>query len=263
MGEKLVCISDSHQRWFNIEKVLRQEEFDELILLGDYFDSFFSPPVVNSFEEVCFNLACLILSPPKGKKVVPLVGNHDIPYVYHNNKHSRTSSHKHGAYYCSGVTANKINKFRKRFFDKGLRDQFFIDNFKLAYRSQGWTFSHAGIVPNHLPYGTTIDDFINIDCQDAWKNFRDLSHQRNYLLSDVGECRGGKNAIGGLVWLDYRKEFFASSQVGRQIFGHTFHPGSPQVTAEGTDCESWCLDTGEHYAVIENGQLEIKKYSEL
>jgi len=37
-----------------------------------------------------------------------------------------------------------------------------------------------------LPYGHTIDSFVDDICVDAWKNFRMFNHPHNYLISDVG-----------------------------------------------------------------------------
>jgi hypothetical protein len=105
----------------------------------------------------------------------------------------------------------------------------------------------------HLPYNTDISSFVHIHAREAWANFRQLTHPKNYLLSDVGQCRGGSSRLGGLLWLDWNHEFRTSETVGRQILGHTTVP-SPTSKGEGGG-KSWNIDTGGHYGVIESGEF--------
>jgi len=257
---KTIIIADIHQRVENVKTILdREKNADEFIFLGDWFDSFHNPPKVTSFRETCAFLRELVLNKKYyQQKLTFCVGNHDLSYIYRNNRPSATSVHNTPEYYCSGVTSSKVNTFRKEFFDKGLNDKFFLRNFQIAYQSQGWTFSHAGVIPQHLPYGGNLKDFVEKDCVDAFNCFRQLrNYPKNYILSDVGECRGGWAQFGGLLWLDYSREFYASSDIGKQVFGHS-RGTDCRVTAEETDYESWCLDDEKSYGIIENGKLLIK-----
>jgi hypothetical protein len=257
---KTIVIPDIHQRINNIRTILEKEqEYDEVVFLGDYFDSFFEPPKVASFEDTCEYLKHLITEHPNKDKFVFLLGNHDLQYIYLNNKDSHSSVTTPLNYYCSGFTKNKASKFRKVFFDNGYKDDFFIKNFKLVHQTQGWTLSHAGIHPSHIPYSKDLDFFVNVMAKEAWEKFRHLNHQYNWIMSSAGICRGGLDKIGGIVWHDWRYEFETSSLTGKQIVGHTTIP-EPACIGKDTDNECWNLDTEKHYGVLVDGKLLSNPY---
>jgi hypothetical protein len=256
---KIVIIPDVHQNSRFCNYILDKEKnVDRYIFLGDFFDSFRSPPEVDGFEEACEYLKYLVLEHPQKDKFIFLLGNHDASYFYNNNKSCRTSAALTPNYHCSGVTKSKVSTFRKCFFDKGLKDDFLFDHFKLAHKEEEWTFSHAGIMISHLPYGQKVDTFINETCREALIRFRELSHPHNYLLTQVGYYRGGNSAIGGLLWCDWRSDFVASSDIGKQVVGHTTVL-KPDVIGKDTDFETWCLDCNQQfYGVIEDKKLNTK-----
>lgn len=261
----ILVIPDIHQDFTFLYKILDRygEKAEKIIFLGDYFHSFLLPPEVHSFRNSCKQLKYLVLEHSLKDKFVFCIGNHDIPFIYHNNKTGYSHAEITPTYYCSGLTRSQISDFRKEFFDQGLRDNFFLNNFKLAVKYNGWIFSHGGISIKHIPYGNSINNFIEEIIPDAFNNFRNLSYKYNYLLSDVGICRGGNNQIGGILWHDWKREFFASSDIGKQIVGHT-HVNIPDCKAQGTDYESWCLDDGQRsFALInKEGVISIKNIYE-
>lgn len=262
-NQRICIVPDVHQQIYNVEKLIDKEKYDKVIFLSDFCDSYLKPPFVASFENTCLFLRHLLIQHPRLKDFKFLLSNHDLAYIYRNNKPYNSSVHKTPNYYCSGISSNKVSTFRKVFYSEGLRDDFFINRYDLAIKINGWIFSHAGIIPQHLSYGSNIDSFIKYDCRQAWVNFRDRNHPRNYLLTDIGERRGGENQCGGILWLDYKSEFYGSVDIGKQIFGHS-HVETPTVNAEGTEYESWCLDDGQNsYAILENNKVTIKKYSDL
>lgn len=254
---KTLVIPDIHQRLDFVESILKKEkEYDEVIFLGDWFDSFLEPPEVASFEETCVYLRNLINEHPQKDKFVFLLGNHDIGYIYENKDFSCHRISKTLKYFCSGFTASKAKKFRHQFFDRGLKDEFFINNFKVAHQSQGWTFSHAGIVPQHFPYGYTTEALVESLLPDVWRNFRNLEYQHNHLISGVGVARGGWENVGGLTWCDWNREFHASSMVGKQVLGHTTVK-EPACESQNTETESWNIDTEKYYAMIKNEKISF------
>jgi hypothetical protein len=255
---KTIVIPDVHHRIKNVQNILDVEtDYDEVVFLGDWFDSFHEPPIVASFEDTGLYLKHLITEHPNKSKFIFLLGNHDIQYIYCNNNSSHTSIHSPASYYCSGFSKNKAKTFRKVFFDNNLKDQFFIDNFRLVYKTQNWTLSHAGLHASHIPYNKDIDFIINVAAKEAWKNFRNISHQHNWIISAVGLCRGGCDRVGGALWLDWRYEFQPEIVLGKQIVGHTTI-SAPSVLGQGTDIESWNFDTTKHYCVIDNGVVVPK-----
>jgi hypothetical protein len=258
---KTLVIPDVHQDLAGVRKVFqieKLESFDEIIFLGDWFDSFHEPPKVSSFKDTCLFLRDLVWN-NKSNKMVFLVGNHDLAYIYNNKKSGYSSIVPSLTYWCSGVTKNKIGTFRQVFHDKSLKDDWFINNFKIAHKSQGWIFSHAGMVNRQIPYGHTIDKVIDEVLPDVWANFRNTLHSKNALISAVGTVRGGQDNTGGLLWLDYYSEFFPSADVGKQVFGHSYVP-EPTASAFDTEYESWNLDTNlKDYAIIRDGRLTTYK----
>jgi len=258
---KTLVIPDVHQDIEGVLKIFKAEDidsFDEIIFLGDWFDSFYEPPRVASFKDTCLFLTDLVWSNKNGK-IIFLVGNHDLAYIYNNKKSGYTSVAPSITYWCSGVTKSKISTFRQVFYDKGLKDDWFVKNFKIAHCSQGWIFSHAGMVNSQIPYGHTVNQVVDEVIPDVWLNFRNVAYCQNALISAIGIARGGQDNAGGLLWLDYYNEFFASPDIGRQVFGHSYVP-EPTATALNTEYESWNLDTNlKDYAIIRDGRLTTRR----
>ena len=134
---KTIVIPDVHQRTEFVKKALEEKNYDEVVFLGDWFDSFFDPPKVTGFEDTCEYLKHLVLEHPNKDKFVFLIGNHDLGYIYENKDFSVHRISKTLKYFCSGFTASKAKKFRHAFFDHGLKDDFFFKHFKIAHQTQG------------------------------------------------------------------------------------------------------------------------------
>ena len=259
---KTLVIPDIHQRINNVKWILENEKvYDEVVFLGDWFDSFFDPPKVAGFEETCEYLKHLILEHPDKDKFVFLLGNHDLSYIHENKDFSCNKISKTLKYYCSGFTASKAKKFRHAFFDHGLKDEFFTEHFDIVHRTQGFTLSHAGLSDKHIPYGLTPDDVIEKIVPVVWKNFRDFTRPHNYLISGAGYCRGGDCNIGGILWQDWNQEFLASEAIGKQIVGHTTTK-EPDCLAMNKPYESWNIDTEKDYGIILDGRFITKRISE-
>lgn len=256
---KTIVIPDVHQRIRSVRHILNAEtNYDEVVFLGDWFDSFYEPPKVTAFEETCEYLRHLVLDHPNRDKFVFLIGNHDLSYIYENKDLSSNRISKTVKYYCSGFTASKAKKFRHQFFDRGLKDEFFTENFKVVHRTQGFTLSHAGLSEKHIPYGLTANDLIDKIIPEIWKNFRDMTRPHNYLLSGAGYCRGGDCNVGGVLWQDWNNEFQPSIEIGCQIVGHTTTK-EPVCIGMNTQYESWNLDTEKDYGIIIDGRMTTKR----
>ncbi len=256
---KTIVIPDVHHRIKGVQNILDSEkDYDEVVFLGDFFDSFLEPPIVAGFADTCAYLKHLVLEHPSKDKFKFLVGNHDMLYIYCNNGKSDKRVAQIRAYHCSGFTNNKAKKFRKCFYDQGLKDDFFIDNFRIAYKTQGFTLSHAGFHERHIPAMRDFDYVLNEIVPDVWKNFRNLNHQYNWILSGAGYCRGGFLSVGGALWLDWNQEFIASEHIGKQIVGHTRSLDGPKCIYPNTEKESWNIDTEQHYGIIQDGKFKTK-----
>ena len=256
---KTLVIPDVHQRIESVKSILDAEkDYDEVVFLGDWVDSFYEPPKVAGFEQTCEYLKYLVLEHPNKDKFVFLIGNHDLSYIYENKNFSPNPISKTLKYYCSGFTISKARKFRRVFFDHGLKDDFFFTHFKFAHQTQGWTLSHAGISIKFFPYGYTMDRFVNELLPDVWKNFRNLEYNHNEIISAAGYHRGGSHPVGGVIWHDWRAEFHPILETGKQIVGHTTIK-DPECIHMKTPLECWNLDTEKDYGVIIDGRLITKK----
>jgi hypothetical protein len=259
---KTLVIPDVHQRTNSVEKILKNEtSYDEVVFLGDWFDSFYDPPKVTGFENTCEYLKSLVLEHPNKDKFVFLIGNHDLSYIYENKNFSDKPISKTLKYFCSGFTVSKAKKFRHAFFDKGLKDDFFFKHFKFAHQTQGWTLSHAGISIRMFPYGYTMERFVNELLPDVWKNFRNLEYNHNEIISAAGYHRGGNHPIGGVIWCDWRAEFNSIIETGKQIVGHTTIK-EPDCIHMNTPLECWNLDTEKDYGIIIDGMMTTKHIPE-
>jgi hypothetical protein len=255
---KTLVIPDIHQKTKVIEQILAYEKsFDEVVFLGDWFDSFYEPPQVSSFMDTCQFLKELLTEHPHKNKFKFLVGNHDASYIYYNNGFSNENIPEIDGYFCSGFTPEKAKQFRSHFFDKKLQDDFFLKHFKLAHQTQGYTLSHAGIHPKHLRESVSINKLVEEILPKIWENFRNLDYPQNLIFSGAGFARYGNVPVGGLMWLDWREEFETSEDIGRQIVGHT-KVKEPSVKYLNSPIESWNIDTEKDYGIILNGRFSTK-----
>ena len=260
---KTLVIPDIHQRTELILNTLEKESYDEAVFLGDWLDSYFEPPKVTSFEKTCETLRELVLEHPRRENFVFLVGNHDMNYIFNNVGSSHKSHTVKTEYFSSGYTKNKCKLFRKVFWDAGLRDSFFIEHFKPAYKTQGWTLSHAGFIPEVLPYMVSLDKVLEEILPETWKNFRNVGFIHNYLISAVGLVRGGSHPVGGVFWLDWHYEMTPHKATGNQVVGHTTVAAPHKAVSDDGKAVCWNLDTEKHYGIIENEQVYIRTYADL
>lgn len=88
---KNIYIGDIHGRDIWKQIVKEHEDADNIIFIGDYFDSFNVPPLtqLRNIEEILDFKKWGELDP--SKKVYLLVGNHDIHYFPNNSPWSETS----------------------------------------------------------------------------------------------------------------------------------------------------------------------------
>jgi len=259
-----LVVGDIHQDLDPIRWLLDNEHFDELISVGDWVDTKKPQSEVLTFEETCYALRALILRHEHKRKIRFILGNHDLQYIYASNALSTSHSCKENPYSSTSYSHKKAKKWRKCFFDANLKDSFFLEHFALAYQTQGWTISHAGIIPEHIPKDMKLKEFVESECEQVWKNFRNLDYPNNYILRGVGRSRGGKDNFGGMLWLDWDKEFYMHPETGNQILGHTrvAVPESKHLRFGDTLLKAWNINTEKHYGVIEDGIFGFREFYE-
>lgn len=246
---KTLIIPDIHQDIGWAKRILWEEEdrCDNVVFLGDYFDTFKDPDNVKIYS---IKNTCLWLNETKerlGDRAVWLIGNHDVSYmsVY---KKGDFSPQNNTFYYCSGWTKSKASEI-----NKNLREDFFSD-LELCVQVGDYIASHAGFNDLHLsPHLGVLDNIKAI--HQKWENEKhSFKHEAFHWIWDVGPCRNGNDRVGSPVWLDWNHEFADIEEI-KQIVGHT-------SSYEGArSCGlNWCLDGMQScYGVVnEQGELSIK-----
>jgi predicted phosphodiesterase len=241
---RTLIIPDVHQDLMfpSFALALEKDNYDKIIFLGDFFDSFFSPPRVYGVKDVCDWLLDLRLKYP----VEILVGNHDISYyedVFFAERNPYSSRHDK-RFICSGYTRAKSHKIAKKLTPE------FVRSCKIAVMEQGYVLSHAGFHPA-LCGKLTAEELV-ATVNNAWDRFPYAITSGDNWIYQVGQARGGAwGQYGGPMWLDYFEEFDPAHFP--QIFGHTNNPSPRKME------DNYMLDAGQRvYGILENGKLTIK-----
>jgi len=198
---KVITVPDVHGRQY--WKEINPEEYDKIVFDGDYVDQF--PPMTDI--EIEYNLIEIIeLKKNYPNKVVLLLGNHDIQYMF-----------RHEGYSCSGYRPSMDLKLNQIFRENK-------DLFQIAYQIQNYIWTHAGISHGWYEYNKT-------DIERIWKEFNciDLADtfnhmlwmKENRLLHQVGRKRGGAYSFGGITWADRNETCNQYINDYHQIVGHT------------------------------------------
>lgn len=113
---KLAVIGDIHGR----DSWKKVKDWDELVFIGDYFDSFNVPAIdqIHNFGEI------LELKRSSKKPVTLLIGNHDAHYL--------------GCSKCSGFQYDKKDAITKTLLDA-------LEDLQMSYYQGNVLFTHAGV----------------------------------------------------------------------------------------------------------------------
>lgn len=186
---KTIVIPDVHGRRF-WEDALNQT-YDTMIFLGDYLDPY--PKDKISFEAAIVEFEWILDCARKDPKIILLLGNHDIHYLYNDYGCCRFNS----KYY---TVCHKLFNDNQDLFLNGC----IIDN---AF------FSHAGISKEWLKYNKL--DKLSPDEIEAVIYGNDQHH----ILNQIGYTRSGVYPCGGPFWCDISE--FKNPYEIPQIFGHS------------------------------------------
>lgn len=239
---RYLIIPDIHDKIRKANQIIERESHDHLLLLGDYFDDYKTG--VTDAADTAKQVKCWLNDP----SATCLLGNHDMSYGW---------GRQNRRLLCPGFDAAKwivIN---------GILTSRDWQKFKLHTWLEGerglWLVSHAGIHPTWLEgaepesYRDTIDRL----CANAWGC---LNRREHHALLGRGESRSGDQEVGGINWLDW-DELIPIPGLN-QLTGHT--PGSSVRYRSAPTSLNICLDTNlSHYAVFQDGRLEIKSYTEM
>jgi hypothetical protein len=243
---KIVAIGDLHGK--DVWKGIDPNQYDKIIFLGDYFDSFSIP----QSKQVSNFLELLEFKKSNPDRVVLLIGNHDMHYF-------------DISYRCSGFNSNTFNSIhdtiKKCVYNNTLQAAYEIITIGSTY-----LFTHAGVSKQWLEQTirfmgiefTTIGELLNkmIDSR-----YRDL-------ICSCSSLRGGFDKYSGPLWLDKLESAKKSIQIRdvHQVVGHSFVSGIEmfkyrfidedaeiEYGASITFCD--CLDTRTEFYDLELGDV--------
>lgn len=247
---KTIIISDLHNRVDWVEDALLSSllrPYDRVVFLGDYFDNYGDTP------DDAMKSAIWLKQSLKMPNRIHLYGTHDLWYRFPSNPYI-------------GASGNTIEKY---YAIQKILDSNDWNLLKLYHYEQDYLMTHAGIHPyliseyvyrnrdifdkyivnNNLQLGT--QDIINKIVKPATENaLKRVSQGFTDTRLDAGFARGGRQPVGGIIWLDWNREFEPVPYLN-QIVGHTEHKYPEEKITENS--KNYDLDTRSHnLGILEN-----------
>ena len=221
---KIIVIGDVHGRttWRNILEL--ESDYDKVVFLGDYFDSF--NKTINEQEKEFNDIMNL-----DDNKTIRLLGNHDYHYMV------------------DGCCYSGFNKSTKFLIQKKLQDLFLQNKIQLIHIYEDIIMSHAGISKYWLDNVSNIHDVNEINNKTL--DLHTLNH--NSILGYNGY---GDTISNSFIWI--RPKSLESNCIDnyRQIVGHT-DMGKP-VNFDNKIFYNDSLDS-DNYIIIQDNKIIIKK----
>lgn len=248
--KRTLCIPDIHQNVEWATTILDNERgnYEQVVQMGDIFDSHFEPPEVASVKETA-EFALALTNNAWGPTTI-LWGNHDIP-IAESFRH--TSRHRTPDFLfteCSGYTNNKAKTVNKvlKWADWTKREWFMMVNGRLI--------SHAGFAEPYWNQDITVDANL-VELYKQGKEAISRIGFDNHPFFAVGVTRGGLCEFGGPAWLDWNNEFIDRLPVP-QLVGHTKAEFNWYSKKGNSLCIDACQTT---YAIIEpNGDISLYSF---
>ncbi len=244
---KTVLIGDihGHDTWKHI--VNQEQDADKFIFVGDYFDSFTVPGLVQ-----CQNFQDIIeFKTTTDKSVILLIGNHDYHYFPEIGENG-----------CSGYQARMAPTI-----------QHIIDtnreHLQMAYQFDDILVTHAGVSSEWLDdvvvdwdvdsLDATINDLFKFQPKKVeYRSFKYYDYENNQAQLAGGY---GNETFQGPIWIRPRALMKANydtlrTQI-RQVVGHT---GQTQIDIEGkaTGGRYYFIDTmPKEYLIVKEGDVHL------
>lgn len=225
---RTLIIGDLHHNIRVVDAILATEPHDQVVFLGDYFDSLGDTPA-DSFMTATW---------VKGRLLEPrctlLFGNHDLPYAF------RTLAD--GFLRCSGFEDAKAEAISSVLDAKDWQQM------RAVAEVGPWLVSHAGFHRDLLPPAIVRDrKALRVRCQEA---LQALACNRADPLFAAGRERGGRAAVGGITWCDWKR--FEGMAGVHQIVGHTPSKEEPLRHWSPPGNTNFCIDhlNGRTFAVV-------------
>lgn len=226
---KILSVGDIHGKDILYKIIKVADEYDKIIFVGDYVDSFNI-----SDNEILYNLNSIINFKKENlNKVELLLGNHDLQYYFANNR-------KH---LCSGFRHEMFPQLHEVFNTNKLL-------FKASYQYKNYLWTHAGISSNL----SILIDRMPHDKSEWSPEINRMFNAYDDSLFLVGYDRGGNYKLGSIFWAHIDETRWSIVKGLHQIVGHTI---VENITIETLDDDSSisyvdCLEHGqEEFLVID------------
>jgi hypothetical protein len=246
---KIVAIGDihGHDSWKQI--IDKEQDADQFVFVGDYFDSF----TVKGLDQINNFLDIIEFKNQSKASVVLLIGNHDYHY-YPGIEDSGTSGYQ-------TLMAPSIQAV--------INDN--KHNLQLIYKSGEFVFSHAGLSSEWLDDTfvkwdlETLDDAVNSlftyqPNKIAYRSFKYYDYENNQATLAGGF---GGETFQGPIWIRPKALMEANYDTLRnqiiQVVGHTTRK---QIDIEGkaTGGRYYFIDTlPREYLVVTDGVVSLGK----
>jgi hypothetical protein len=241
--KKILIISDIHNNVDKLDKIIKAESADINLVLGDWFDSF-EYDETHHYAKTAEYLMGYLSSPNNHT----LFGNHDLHYLYYNSY-----------LMCGGYEQRKQSAINQVFGENRLSICKKFDWFAWV---DGYLCTHAGLFPDFIDPTAKDSSDINLFLikERERANVKLISGDDHWFYA-AGRARGGHWNKGGLVWLDFDREF-APIKGLNQIVGHT--PRRDSKIAKYAKTENYCIDTHlNQWLTFTNDKIEVKSYKDL
>ena len=199
---KTISIGDIHglDTW----KEVNPKEYDKVIFVGDYVDSFTAPNIT-----ILENLKNILqLKQAYSDIVVLLLGNHDLQYMF-EYKDFGCSGYREGMYYSLHELFNE-------------HADLFQSAYEIDVDEMKYIWTHAGVHTGwyNQRFLPTIKN-TGIEELNLAEQLNVEYEKKNSTLFDIGHLRGGYHSVGGPFWLDKRMGSKKPIKYYHQIVGHT------------------------------------------
>lgn len=256
--KRVLVISDPHVRWQVLEAIIRKENPDMVIVLGDFFDSHLEIGMgLREQREMAQWLKKQLITCDRAMldglryEFYGIKGNHDLPYCYPNSFIS-----------CPGWTEHKDLEVQSVMgyedWDK-LNDFIILDDILLTHAGL-----HTIFMPSSIKTIGDIKKWLPREVEQAHKLRRE---NVPHWIFNQGYRMGEQN-IGGIFWChagmehssepDARYQEFQPRKGIKQMFGHTYQEKGVKIFG---DTDNFCIDTFlKNYIMVTDGQIEIKSF---
>ena len=235
-NKRILVIPDIHNEYRQAEKIIKQQNPDHTVFLGDYFDSF-----DDNLNMTANTAEWLKKSLSEKRDRTHLFGNHDVNYMPKNTKLS-----------CSGFSKEKRHVVNQTDID--------WNNLHMYCWIDSWLCTHAGMSYNFLiRIKKDAKDGVKKVLDYAWSDeiINNLDTKYDHPFFNVSKKRGGSSDTSGPLWCDYSE--FIDVPGTKQIFGHT--PDCYVRHGKKTDgdaAEHYCIDTALHHCtMITNDEVSV------